>query len=129
MVVIMEKAIPVPLTGEEIIEVIVQQARKRLQSLSPLQGNKEYAAFTVRFSHDITLFPISGEVKSTLAWGDVKDGQPVEGVEPVKSPEQSQFESGNSPNAVREDHDLPLTVEVPGKGGVTRKKVKVSKAA
>ena len=122
----MEKAIAAPLTGDEIIEVVLNEVRKRLKGLSPLQLNKEYAGFEVEFSHSITLFGLGSNgagPKTTLAWGNSCTGEQTGTPEVVA--DQGSYKSSESVNDVRLENDLPLHVEAgDGKGGKVIKKVK-----
>ena len=120
-----EKALPVPLESAEILEIVSQELKKRLQSLSPLQCGKEYAGFDITFNHTIKLYRVGAEAgsKETLAWGSAHGGD-ITG-EPEVIEDASAFKSGTDVNQVREEHDLPLTVETSdGKGGKIRKKVR-----
>lgn len=126
-----EKALAVPLTSEEIIEIVVAEVKRRLVSLSPLQGNKEYAGFDISFEHHIRLFRLAtngGGDKDTLAWGRVVKGEAGADAEPAAAEHDiSNYKSDPDVNAERLKHDLPLTVEAnDGKGGKIRKKVRVS---
>jgi hypothetical protein len=127
-----EKALAVPLCSTEIIEVLCEQFRRRLNQLSPLQGNKEYAAFDVHFEHSIKLYRMGangGGTRDTLAWGDVKEGEIPDEHICEELVESADYKSGTDVNGVRMEHSLPLTVEVgDGKGGKHRKKVNVKKA-
>ncbi len=124
-----EKALAVPLESEEIIEIAVQEFRNRLRSLSPLQLNKEYAAFELSFNVVVRLHRLGangGGMKETLAWADLKQGA-IEG-KGEETIANSEYKSGEDVNQVRLDHDLPLTVETgDGKGGRVRRKVKIAK--
>lgn len=120
-----EKAIPVPLESNEILEIVSQELKKRLVSLSPLQGGKEYAGFEIVFNHTIRLFRVGAEAgsKETLAWGNVQNGDRTGESETIE--DKSTFSTGTDVNKVREEHDLPLTIETSdGRGGKIRKKVK-----
>ena len=123
-----EKAVAVPFESSEIIEVAVEEFRKRLQSLSPLQGAKEYAAFEISFNHTVRLVKLGNSgARETLAWGAVKAGAGEKDAEVIEVPDGALFQSGLDVNQVRLDHDLPLTVEgSDGKGGRVRRKQKVS---
>ena len=127
-----DKAIAVPFSSEEIIEIAVQEFRNRLRGLSPLQGNKEYAAFDVSFNHIVRLYRLGsagGGVKETLAWATIKKGEQTGESEETVIPKDD-YKSGEDVNSVRIEHDLPLTVEAnDGKGGKHRKQVKVEKAS
>src|SRR5271154_1225283 len=122
-----EIALACPFDSGEIIEIAVDQFRKRLGGLSPLCGGKEYGAFEIEFSHTIRLRRVAESAaidKTTLAWGSVKDGDMKGAGEVVEEQAKETFKSGN-PNDERIAHDIPLTVESSdGKGGKIRKKVK-----
>ena len=127
----MEKAILAPLTGDEIIEIAVEEFRRRLKTLSPLQGGKEYAGFEIGFHHDIRLFRMGsngGGDKGTLAWGKVMGGEIGADAQPAAAEsDMSSYRSDPDVNEERLKHDLPLTVETgDGRGGKIRKKVKVA---
>lgn len=121
-----ERAISAPLTGDEIISIAVDEFRKRLKTLSPLQGGKEYSGFEISFEHRIKLFTMAGGgagEKSTLAWGGASAG---EGIEAESVEKKAEYKSDPDVNAERISHDLPLNVEVDnGKRGKTMKKVRV----
>ena len=128
-----EKALAVPFDTEEIIEIACQQFKNRLRGLSPLQGMKQYAGFELSFHTDIKLFVTStngGEVKQTLAWGNVHRGEIGADAVPVDAASDvSTHTSDQDVNEERLKHDLPLTVEVgDGRGGKIKKKVKVKGA-
>ena len=128
----MEKAIAVPFCSSEIIEIAVQEFRKRLNGLSPLQGNKEYAGFELSFHTDVKLFGMAtngGGTKETLAWGKVMQGntgadaQPADAVSDVGG-----YKSDPDVNEERLKNNLPLTVEAnDGRGGRIRKKANVKR--
>lgn len=124
-----EIALNVAFDAPEIIEIAIQEFRKRLQGLSPLQSNKEYVAFSIDFHHTIRLRRSGetvAEARETLAWGNVHKGDaPLGESEGETAEEISRFES-KDPNEERVARDLPLTVETSdGRGGKIRKKVKV----
>jgi hypothetical protein len=125
-----ETAIAVPFDTEEIITIAVEEFRKRLRSLSPMQGMKQYAGFELSFHTDIKLFGMAtngGSTKQTLAWGKVVQGATGVGAQPAEAASDvSMHTSDPDVNAERLAHDLPLTVESgDGKGGRVRKKVRV----
>jgi hypothetical protein len=120
----------VPFDTSEIEEIAVQEFRRRLRGLSPLQGMKQYAGFELSFHVDIKLFGMStngGGAKDTLAWGNVRQGETGADAEPADAASDiSKHASDPDVNKERLDHDLPLTVETgDGKGGKQTKKVKV----
>lgn len=126
-----EVAVNVPFDSNEIKEITTQELRKRLDSLGPLQGAKEYVAFSVNFNVTVRLRRAGemDEEKQTLAWGSAERGkihEPVTGeqVEDIVAANSS-FESGD-PNQERQARGMPLTVESKdGRGNVTRRKVTV----
>lgn len=124
-----ERAIATPFDSTEIIDIAVNQFRKRLESLSPLQGNKEYGAFEIDYSHVIRLRRMAESETSdtkTLAWGRVMQGDmKTEGEVITETVVLDAFQS-KSPNDERMANDLPLTIETnDGKGGRVRRKQKV----
>jgi hypothetical protein len=128
-----EKAILAPLTSEEIIEIAVEEFRRRLRSLGPLQGMKEYAGFEIGFHHDIRLFRMAtngGGDKETLAWGKVLGGETGADAEPAGAVSDiAAYKSDPDVNEERLKHNMPLTVETgDGKGGKIRKKMRVKDA-
>lgn len=126
-----DKAILAPLTGDEIIEIAVNEMRRRLRSLGPLQGGKEYAGFDISFEHHIRLFRMGGNgEKDTMAWGRTTGGEIGVAAEPAAGEHDiGTFKSDPDVNAERLKNDLPLTVEAnDGKGGKIRKKVRVKSA-
>jgi len=128
-----ETAILAPLTGDEIIDIVVAEVRRRLVSLGPLQGGKEYAGFDVSFEHHVRLFRMAtngGGDKETTAWGRVTQGEMGVAAEPAAAEHDlGSYKSDPDVNAERMKHDLPLTVESgDGKGGRIKKKVRVKDA-
>ena len=143
-----EIAINVPFEAGEVIDVILDEFKTRMRGLSPLQGNKEYAAFSADFQVKLRLRR-SGETptdaKETLAWGKAEMGDVTPQGEPgpldpfeagarlgndelVTVEHTSHFES-RDPNVERQARDMPLTVEGnDGKGGKARRKVRVKGA-
>jgi hypothetical protein len=126
-----EKALAVPLTGDEIIEIVVEEARRRLRMQSPLQGGAEYAGFDVSFEHHIRLsrMPGTGGERSTMVWGRTTQGEQVASEPAAAAHDKGDYKSDPDVNEERMKHDLPLTVEAnDGRGGKLRKKVKVKGA-
>ena len=66
-----EVAVNVPFESNEIVEIAVEEFRKRLKQLGPIQGAKEYAKFMLDFQVKIKLWRTgdTGLAKETLAWG------------------------------------------------------------
>lgn len=127
-----EVALNVPFDSNEVKEIAVAEFRKRLDSLSPLSGGKEYVAFSLNFHVRITLRR-AGEAKSeareTLAWGIVEktsDGDVFVPSSDMETAEETSHFESRDPNEERIARDMPLTVESgDGKGGKVRRKVKV----
>lgn len=72
-----ETAVNLPFESSEIIDIAMQEFRKRLLGLSPLQSNKEYAGFSLDFQVKIHLRRTGEqphEARETLAWGCLKGG-------------------------------------------------------
>ena len=133
-----ETAVNLPFESSEIIDIAMQEFRKRLLGLSPLQSNKEYAGFSLDFQVKIHLRRTGEAIhegRETLAWGNVQRGELPSGAdldavshEMEIADHTSTFES-KDPNDERIERDMPLVVEASdGKGGKIRKKVRVSNA-
>jgi hypothetical protein len=122
-----EIAINTPFEAGEIIDIACAEFRKRLLGLSPLQGSKEYAAFSIEFNHKVSLKRAGEqdhEQRHTLAWGSVGKGAFTE-VPDLQIVRQEEFVS-QDPNEERLERDMPLSVETgDGRGGKIRKKVRV----
>ena len=130
-----EVAINLPLDAAEIKEIAVAEFKKRLDSLSPLQGMKEYARFELDFNVKIRLkYPGSSAApaKETLAWGHVEKTDPNAPTIDLQTEQADvidSFQSNESPNVERMERDMPLTIETTdGRGGKTRKKARVKAA-
>lgn len=128
-----ETAINVPFDASEIMEIAKQELEKRLRGLSPLQGAKEYAAFSLDFQVKI-LLRRAGETqkdaRETLAWGGVSlpSAADLEAVSEEVEIRYSTYQS-KDPNEERIERDMPLTVEsTDGRGGKKRRKVRVKGA-
>lgn len=127
-----ETAINVPFEASEICHIASEELQTRLRGLSPLQGGKEYAAFSIDFELKIRLRRAGesdGDARETLAWGNAMSPNTtvlsVPAEELVTAEEISHFDS-KEPNEERVSRDMPLTVETKdGKGGKIRRKVKV----
>lgn len=130
-----EIAINVPFEASEIIHIVTEELQARMRGLSPLSGNKEYAAFAVDFQVKIRLRrsgETATEARETLAWGyaqkgDLPSAADLDAVaeETEIAQETSHFES-RDPNEERQARGMELTVEgSDGRGGKARRKVKV----
>jgi hypothetical protein len=121
-----EVAINAPFDSNEIKDIVCAELRKRLDTLGPLQGAKEYNRFEVAYEVAVKVYRVgeTGAGKETLAWGKVEKGEKTpESVEEVDVVTDSKFVS-QDPNEERLSRDMPLTVESrDGKGNMTRRKV------
>ena len=128
-----EIAVATPFDSGEITEIAVEEFKKRLASLGPLQGNKEYAYFELHFEVRIKLLRAGEEpqeAKETLAWADVKRGTPSAADLDAVAQEAALVDTFKSkePNVERTERDMPLNVESgDGKGGKITKKVRVKR--
>ena len=122
-----EIAVNVPFDSNEIKEIVCDELRKRLDTLSPLMGAKEYASFSIGFNVTIRLSRVGEAIapKETLAWGTASGGEPDLNHEQTVLTEDSEFQSGD-PNDERQNRGMALTVEAPdGHGGKVRRRVMV----
>ena len=128
-----EIAVATPFDSGEIIEIAVEEFKKRLAGLGPLQGGKEYAYFELHFEVAIKLLRAGEEpqeAKETLAWGDVKRGAPSAADLDAVAQEAALVDTFKSkePNVERTERDMPLNVESgDGKGGKITKKVRIKR--
>ena len=126
----MEVAINLPFDSNEIKDIVCAELRKRLDTLCPLQGAKEYNRFEVAYEVAVKVYRVgeTGAGKETLAWGKVEKGDLTPGASvdiDVDVVTDSKFVS-KDPNEARLSRDMPLTVESrDGKGNMTRRKVKM----
>ena len=124
----MEVAINAPFDSNEIKDIVCAELRKRLDTLGPLQGAKEYNRFEVAYEVAVKVYRVgeTGAGKETLAWGKVEKGEKTpESVEEVHVVTDSKFVS-KDPTEERLSRDMSLTVESrDGKGNMTRRKVKM----
>jgi hypothetical protein len=122
-------ALNLPFDSNEIKDILVDEFRKRLNGLTPLQGAKEYSAFKAKFIVEISVFrPGDPNATKTLAWNDIqKPAEIPSTIEEIGRAElsKSEYESAD-PNEEREQRDMPMTVErSDGKGGKVRDKVRI----
>lgn len=131
-----EIAINVPFDSGEIVEIAKQELEKRMRSLSPLQGSKEYAAFSIEYQVKVTLLRAGEqkhEARETLAWGNVAKGMPtgadLDAVDAeLEVAEATGKVESRDPNEERQERNMPMTVETnDGKGGRVRRKIKVKR--
>lgn len=128
-----ETAINAPFDASEIIEIAKQEFEKRLRGLSPLQGAKEYAAFSLDFQVKIRLRragETTQDARETLAWGgaSLPSAADLDAAAEEEEIRNSTYQS-KDPNEERIERDMPLTVEsTDGRGGKKRRKVRVKGA-
>lgn len=118
-----ERVLSLPLSSDEIIEILLQRFEKRLQADCFLHQANTYNGFAYSFELKLT-FKDMMLGRETLVWDKHEEAkQPVD--EDVQAAVDAQnvhegqkqnvsldyFDSGDSPNRVRMDHDLPLPVE------------------
>lgn len=123
-----DKVLNLPLSGDEIIEVLLQRIEQRLRADCFLHPAATYNGF----SYDLTCtikFKDMMMGKETLVWDNHAEGNLVgiihtpdmEGVEIAKTTEK--FDSGDSPNGTRMEHGLDIPVQVQeGRRTVIRKR-------
>ena len=125
-----EIALAMPFDASEIKSIIVEELRKRLDQLSPLQLQKEYAEFDVDYQVRIRLRRAGDTTpaKETMAWGKTTHKStkilPVHG-DVIETPAiiEDHFHS-QEPNVEREQRNMAMTVEAgDGRGGRVTKKV------
>lgn len=114
-----EKTMNLPLSGNELIEIILQRIETRLRRDCFLHEAATYNGF----SYDLNLMIKFKDMmmgKETLVWDKHEQGE-GEVAEPVVTTEQ--FDSGDSPNGTRMEHGLDIPVQVQeGRRTVIRKR-------
>lgn len=114
-----EKVLNLPLSGNELIEIILQRIETRLRRDCFLHEAATYNGF----SYDLALnikFKDMMMGKETLVWDKHQEGDP-EGAE--SHPATEKFDSGDSPNGTRMEHGLDIPVQVQeGRRTVIRKR-------
>lgn len=114
-----DKVLNLPLSGDEIIEILLQRIEKRLRSDCFLHTAATYNSFAYTLDCKIRLTDM-GAGRDTLVWDNHVQGENPT-AEPVAVDEA--FDSGDSPNKTRLDHDLEIPVQVQeGKRTVIRKR-------
>lgn len=118
-----DRVLNLPLSSDEIIEILLQRFEKRLRSDCFLHQANTYNGFSYTFELKLT-FKDMMLGRSTLVWdehiepkqaidADVQDeidAHAVPDIEKTDTASES-FDSGDSPNRAREEHDLPMPVE------------------
>lgn len=118
-----DRVLSLPLSSDEIIEILLQRFEKKLRSDCFLHPANTYNGF--RYSMELKLtFADMMMGRETLVWDAHNEPQQaVDEETQAASDEQifseaemqavatETFDSGDSPNRTREAHDLPLPVE------------------
>lgn len=135
-----EVALNVPFEASEIVHIAAEELQARMRSLGPLQGGKEYVAFSIDYQVKIRLRRAGESAideRETLAWGKLEKGVLIapdcidaagEGnlIPNTEATEVASAYQSKDPNEERVNRDMALTVETgDGRGGKIRKKVKV----
>lgn len=117
-----------PIDGAELKLMIIERVRRALDRDSTLANDIAYAGFRLDF--EIKLVYKRATTATTLVWGGESGG-----AEPIL-PGEAVVDGGvdrmvdkyetDSPNAAREEHDLPIPVMVKTATGVERRKVHVN---
>lgn len=118
-----ERVLSLPLSSDEIIEILLQRFEKKLRSDCFLHPANTYNGFSYKFELKLT-FKDMMMGRETLVWDQHEEPkQEVDdllqiSVNSVEIPESEKmaattetFDSGDSPNRTREEHDLPMPVE------------------
>lgn len=115
-----EKVLNLPLSGDEIIEIMLQRIEARLRSDCFLSSANTYNGFSYELDCKIK-FKDMMLGRETLVWDRHAAGETLEKEQPVIVAEK--FDSGDSPNAARQDADLEIPVQTQeGKRTVIRKR-------
>lgn len=118
-----ERVLSLPLNSDEIIEIILQRVDKRLRSDCFLHPANTYNGFSLEFECKLK-FQDMMLGRETLVWDrhiepkmdialevqTLVDAYPVDDAEKAAAVSGT-FDSGNSPNRTREEHDLGIPVE------------------
>lgn len=118
-----DRVLNLPLSSDEIIEILLQHFEKKLRSDCFLHPANTYNGFSFTFEMKLK-FNDMMMGRETLVWAaHVEPPQVVDEEAQAASDEQlfseaemqavatETFDSGDSPNRTREAHDLPLPVE------------------
>lgn len=114
-----DRVLNLPLSSDEIIEILLQRFEKKLRSDCFLHPANTYNGF--RYSMELKLtFADMMMGRETLVWDQHTEPRQDMGTEMlednpiaqnVEATASENFDSGDSPNRTREDHDLPMPVE------------------
>lgn len=130
-----DRVLTLPLTSDEIIQIILQRIEKRLRSDCFLHPASTYNGFTLSFEGKIK-FNDMMLGRETMVWDNhvepkqelSPEDQEIVGAQDIPEADKSvsiaeSYSSGDSPNRARVDHDLPLPIETTeGKRKVIRHK-------
>jgi hypothetical protein len=120
-----EEVLTLPLETDEIIAVVLQRIEARLRSNCHFSGAATYNGFSVAVEIKFQLNDVNFG-KKTLVWDQFSQGEAVPASAPVETITED-YVSGDSPNAVRQDHDLGIPVKVTEGRKTTIKKIKIPK--
>lgn len=116
-----EKVLNLPLSSDEIIEIILQRIDARLRSNCFLAQAMTYNGFTFSFEGKLK-FNDMMLGRETTVWDAVNEGETPKIDAETNSISES-YDSGNSPNRARVDHDIDLPIETyEGKRKVIRRR-------
>lgn len=118
-----DKVLSLPLSSDEIIEILLQRIEKRLHADCFLHPANTYNGFTMSFEMKLT-FNDMMMGRDTLVWDQhaepkrevseevqgVLDALDAHAAEKSVSSTDS-YSSGDSPNRAREENNLPLPIE------------------
>jgi hypothetical protein len=121
------KVLNLPLSTDEIISIILQRIEARMRQNCFFSHAATYAGFSYSFDMNIK-FQDMMQNRDTLVWDKHDEGKVIGGS--AESPVEAiteKFDSGDSPNRVRQDHDMELPVEVKEGRRTVIKKMKFGK--
>lgn len=109
-----DRVLNLPLSSDEIIEILLQRFEKKLRSDCFLHQANTYNGFSFTFEMKLT-FKDMMMGRQTLVWDQHTEPEKVTefagDAQNVEASASETFDSGDSPNRARVDHDLPLPVE------------------
>jgi hypothetical protein len=124
-----ERVLNLPLASDEIIEIILQRIEQRLRSGCYLSQAMTYNGFSFSFEGKLK-FNDMMMGRDTAIWDVMQHGEKPEPAAETHAITEA-YDSGNSPNKARVDHDLGLPIETyEGKRKVIRhRKIKDGEVA
>jgi hypothetical protein len=120
-----EEVLNLPLETEEIIEIVLQRIKARMQANCHFSSAVTYNAFSADVTINFRLNDMNFG-KTTLVWDKIELGEKVPAEAPVETVSEK-IESGDSPNAARQDADLPVPVLVTEGRKRVIKKIRIPK--